>query len=339
MKNSPQGFARSVMLTSVTSVDKCMNVERQERKKKDFRFLRKPFLKYKLDAATHTGPRYIICHREIIFCLNRFPETKPAYQNEHTEPFVGMFVGAVLTGKKIFWSSTQVSSSSFTWTLKLLSWISLNCFIFTVRQNIRIWPPCSVLFIVTAIALVIVRKLRGDDDVDVPGVPDADAGPEAEFLHLESGDGHSRLVTTSEETRERTVISYGSETSDEVAMAEVSTSYNGDHGGVTSYSEAGQPPPWGHHGPGPGPRETYATLLQTQGHHSPRVKLNPLFHQYQAKMWLPSQSVFCMLNRMWRINLPYHRPWVSFNCQFSTRQSIYFKLWIFYFVADYNIAL
>lgn len=102
MKNSPQGFARSVMLTSVTSVDKCMNVERQERKKKDFRFLRKPFLKYKLDAATHTGPRYIICHREIIFCLNRFPETKPAYQNEHTETFVGMFVGAVLTGKKIF---------------------------------------------------------------------------------------------------------------------------------------------------------------------------------------------------------------------------------------------
>ena len=105
MKNSPQGFARSVMLASV---DKCswMNVERQERKKIDFRFLRKPFLlKYKLVAATHTGPRYIICHREIIFCLNRFPETKPAYQNEHTETFVGMFVGAVLTGKKIFWSS------------------------------------------------------------------------------------------------------------------------------------------------------------------------------------------------------------------------------------------
>ena len=139
----------------------------------------------------------------------------------------------------------------------------------------------------TAIALVIVRKLRGDDDNDVPGVPDADTGPEAEFLHLESGDGHSRLVTTSDETRERTVISYGSETSDEVAMEEVvSTTYNaGDHRGqVTSYSKAGHPPPWGHHGPGPGPRETYATLLQTQGHHSPRVSLNPLFHRYQAKM-------------------------------------------------------
>ena len=94
----------------------------KKEKKLDFRFLRKPFLlKYKPVAATHTGPRYIICHREIIFCLNRFPETKPAYQNEHTETFVGMFVGAVLTGKKYSDPlASQVSSFSFTGTLKLI---------------------------------------------------------------------------------------------------------------------------------------------------------------------------------------------------------------------------
>ena len=136
----------------------------------------------------------------------------------------------------------------------------------------------------SAIALVIVRKLRGDDD-GVPGVPDPDAGPDTEFLHLEAGE--PRVVTTSDD---RTVISYGSETSDTEAMGDtpgdtgtVVSSYDGDPG-VTSYSEAGQQPPWGHHGPGP--RDTYNALLRAQGPssghsgHSPRVKLNPLFHQY-----------------------------------------------------------
>ena len=128
-----------------------------------------------------------------------------------------------------------------------------------------------VLFIVSAIALVIVRKLRGDDDGGVPGVPDPDAGPEAEYLHLEVGP----------EDKERTVISYGSENSE--AMGETSgdtepvVSSYGDPG-VSSYPEAGQPPLWGHHGPGPGPRDTYSAMLRTQG--QGRVKLNPLFHQY-----------------------------------------------------------
>ena len=134
----------------------------------------------------------------------------------------------------------------------------------------------------SAITLVIVRKLRGDDD-GVPGVPDQDVGAsETEFLHPEAGE--PRVVKASADDRERTVISYGSEPSDTEAMGDtVVTGYDGDPG-VTSYSEACQPPPWGHHGHGP--RDTYNALLRTQGPssghsgHSPRVKLNPLFHQY-----------------------------------------------------------
>ena len=133
----------------------------------------------------------------------------------------------------------------------------------------------------SAIALIIVRKLRGDDD-GVPGVSDPDAGPDTEFLRLEPGE--PRVVTAASDDRERTVISYGSETSEEAigdtpGDTHVVSSYDGDPG-VTSYSEAGQP--WGHHGP----RDTYNALLRTQGPssglsgHSPRVKLNPLFHQY-----------------------------------------------------------
>ena len=96
------------------------------------------------------------------------------------------------------------------------------------------------------------------------------------------------MVTASDDVG-RTVISYGSEASDTEATpgdtGTVVTSYDGDPG-VTSYAEAGQLP-WGHHGPGPGPRDTYNALLRTQGPSSsghsglsPRVKLNPLFHQY-----------------------------------------------------------
>ena len=133
--------------------------------------------------------------------------------------------------------------------------------------------PFIVLFVVSAIALVIVRKLRGRDN-GVPGVPEPEAGPDTEYLHLEVGESRE---AGPEDRGGRTVISYnGSEVSD---PPEVEVSSYTDPG-VTSYTEAGQPPPWGHHGPGPGPLDTYGSLLRTQGSSQSRVKLNPLFHQY-----------------------------------------------------------
>ena len=144
----------------------------------------------------------------------------------------------------------------------------MNFLCYTDYQNMT----RPVLFIVSAIALVIVRKLRGDDDGGAPGVPDPDAGPEAEYLHLEVGEGRE----VGPEDKERTVINYGSDNSEARGETSVVSSYNDP--GVTSYSEAGQPPLWGHHGPGPGPRDTYSALLRSQG--PSRVKLNPLFHQY-----------------------------------------------------------
>ena len=48
--------------------------------------------------ANNTGPNtsFVI---QIIFSLNRFPETKPSYPSEKTETFVGMLVGVIITGK------------------------------------------------------------------------------------------------------------------------------------------------------------------------------------------------------------------------------------------------
>ena len=125
---------------------------RKKNVNKTIRFFRSPFywnINWSLPRTPGHDTSFVI---QIIFSLNRFPETKPAYQSEHTETFVGMFVGVVLTGiysdtllkfllflpgffSKNLLLSSQVSSR----TLKLKLFI-LFFELSNVPRNIRIWP-------------------------------------------------------------------------------------------------------------------------------------------------------------------------------------------------------
>ena len=107
-----------------------------------------------------------------------------------------------------------------------------------------------VIFLVSAVTLVVIRRLRSAGDTDNVGPPPPQdpggGGARDEYLQLEGGGGHTDsavIYTTSEAP-----------------------------GGVGAGAGAGYPWP----GKGPGRGDYCDPRVRTQAH----VKLNPLFHQY-----------------------------------------------------------
>ena len=109
-----------------------------------------------------------------------------------------------------------------------------------------------VIFLVSAVTLVVIRRLRSAGDTDNVGPPPPQdpggggGGAGDEYLQLEGGGGHTDsavIYTTSEAP-----------------------------GGAGAGAGAGYPWP----GQGPGRGDYCDPRVRTQAH----VKLNPLFHQY-----------------------------------------------------------